>query len=406
MVAKKLLREAANLVSGYGLALLLGLVASIILTRALGEEARGVMAWLLTLQGLAVQAAALISYPAARQLAAATPPKQWPQLLGSFSAFSLFGLILAAPFLAYGLFFAPLGQTHLLLLVVLFAQIPFMIMAQVWMGIILTEPKWWVALLQGSGGKALMLLGVLALWALGTITLEAVIWWQVVSGTALLVVFYLLLQVPFTSWRIERARWSAAWPFIGASWAAIGLLFALPKLVILQLGNTGQLAAAGHYAVANGLFEAALAIPTLATSVLITHFTRHRAHQDGGGQGARRKVSLAVAGFMGVVAGSAALVAPWLIPFLFGAPFVASVVPFQILMVCLVLAAVHQAWLSRLMASTAKYALIVPPLLGCLVVAMGCVWWGAALNAVIAAWLTLAGYAVMAGSTYLLKGQH
>ncbi len=401
MVAKKLLREAANLVSGYGLALVLGLVASIILTRVLGEEARGAMAWLLTLQGLAVQAAALISYPAARQLAAATPQAQWPQMLGSFSAFALFGMAIALPFLLYGLFWVPLGQVYGLLLVVLFAQIPFMIMAQVWMGIILTEPRWWVPMVQGSGGKALMLLGVLGLWALGAITLEVVIWLQVLTSLLLIALFYALLKIPFKKWRIEPARWAAAWPLIGASWAAIGLLFALPKLVILQLGNMGQLAAAGHYAVASGLFEAALAIPTLATSVLITHFTRH------GGDGAvRRKVTLAVLGVMGLVGGAAAAVAPWLIPFLFGAPFAASVLPFQILMACLVLAALHQAWFSRLMAVAATRAVVVPPLLGCAAVAFGCWYFGAALNGVNGALVTLAGYAVLTLATYALKKGH
>jgi O-antigen/teichoic acid export membrane protein len=91
-----------------------------------------------------------------------------------------------------------------------------------------------------------------------------------------------------------------------------------------------------------------------------------------------------------------------LIPTLFGADFGESIPAFQILMGCLVLATLHQAWLSHLMAIRRGWAQVLPPLLACGAVISAIIWLGAN-TAVEVAQATLVGYAILAAATWLMK---
>jgi hypothetical protein len=91
---------------------------------------------------------------------------------------------------------------------------------------------------------------------------------------------------------------------------------------------------------------------------------------------------------------------------LFGSAFTGSVLPFQILMACLVLGAVHQAWFSRLIHAKQASMLMIPPLLGCLTVVLFGAFWVSPFGAFEAAMATLMGYGVLVLSTYALKGTH
>lgn len=396
--AARLAQEAFQLVGGYGLGLILGLVGSIILARALGEEGRGVYAWLLTLQGLGIQLASVVTYQAARQLAAKLPESAWPKLLGTIMVMSTAGTILALPLLVYGVLEANIGEPHRGLLVLLFAVTPLYALAVGLSGVLLTKTTTIRTLVYSIGLKSMSLIGVLGLVLSGYLTLSMAVWVQVIAVVLFTVLIIRLIHIPWRQWQIDWQLAKHVRGMLGINWLVGLFLFALPKLVTLQLGASGQLAATGHYAVAQTLFEAALNLPTLAASVLITHFTR----QQGNSQG-RTKATWALAGMMALAAVAGAAIAPWLVPFLFGVNFTDSVLPFQILMACLILASVHQAWLSQLISQEAKLPQVLPALVACIVVAVAGWWWIPTLAAVGAASATLLGYTVLVAGTYCLK---
>jgi O-antigen/teichoic acid export membrane protein len=396
--AARLARESLQLVGGYGMGLVLGLVGSILLARGLGDEGRGVYAWLLTLQGLGIQLASVVTYQAARQLAAKHPEKMWPKLIGTVSCLSVAGIFLALPVLVYGVLEPHIGQHHRGLLVLLFIVAPVYAMAVGWSGIFLTNTTWIRTLIYSVGLKSIALVGIVVLVLFKILTLTTAIWLQIVAILWFAALIVILVRIPLQKWEFDWVFLQKIRNNLGVNWLVGLFLFALPKLATVQLGASGQLAATGHFAVALTLFEAALNIPTLAASVLITHFTRHSSGNIG-----RAKATWALAGSMGIAAVVGGLLAPWLIPFLFGAGFTNSVQPFQILMICLVLASLHQAWLSQLISQEHKIAQVVPALTACVVVLAAGGWFIPAGAAIGAALATLLGYVILVVGTYLLK---
>jgi O-antigen/teichoic acid export membrane protein len=404
-IFKQLSTETLQLVAGNFLSLSLGLISSILITRALGEEARGVYAWVFTLQGFACQLGALVTYQAARQLAAHHSQDQWPQLAGFIIILGLAGSLLGLPLLLYGLTEPTVGAPYGWLLLIAFIGVPFSAISVPLVALVHTRKHFAINTLTVISQRLFLLVGVLVLLAVGAVNLHGLTLLNILSaGVALGVVYAALrLKTPFNLSTLTppRAMFTELKSLIGATWLAGLALFALPKIAILQLAASGQLAATGHLSVASTLFEAALAMPLIASSVLITHLTKR-----GANQAIRRKITLAMLGGTSLAAGVAAGLAPWVIPLLFGAPFTDAVAPFQLLMVCLVMAALHQAWFSRLVTARASAALILPPLMGCIAVFA----LGLALThpygAVGAALSTVGGYVVMVVITYTLKKQH
>src|SRR5207253_2521958 len=72
-VRARLARETLLLTGAQLAGLAVGFLATVSITRALGPEARGVYAWILTLAGLGVQAAALAPSQTVRIVAAQDP---------------------------------------------------------------------------------------------------------------------------------------------------------------------------------------------------------------------------------------------------------------------------------------------------------------------------------------------
>lgn len=393
---KQLTSETFILAVGNVLSLSLGLFTSILVTRALGEEARGVFAWIFTLQGIATHVAALVTYQAARQLAAQHPESDWPRVASTFIGLAGVGTLLSVPLLLYGWFDTEVGVSHKGLQLIAFAAVPFVAAAMALSALVHTRGHLLPTLTTLAAQRVVIFGCIMGLLVMGQLNLTAVTWVNLIAPLGSLALSLWILNTPL-GWPDVRL-WQEIKGFIGATWLAGVALVALPKVAVIMLGSTGQLAATGHYSVACTLFEAALILPMLAGSVLISHFTRINS-----GPAARRQTTLVMLGAAGLIAAISIALAPWVVPFLFGAPFAAAVAPFQVLMVCLVLAALHQAWFSRLMAAHARLAVVLPPLLGCAVVTALAVYWVPTQGAMGAAWATLAGYGALVVSTYGLK---
>jgi O-antigen/teichoic acid export membrane protein len=149
------------------------------------------------------------------------------------------------------------------------------------------------------------------------------------------------------------------------------------------------LAELGYYSIAATLLDVALMVPNAVTSVLISHFTRVESSPK-----ARRHTLL---GLLAIVSGCAvfgAITAPYLLPLVFGAGFVASVEPFRILLVALILQAPLAVYTGHLTARAHAWGLLLPPLASLLATS------GAAFMLIPAhgmngaAWAAVVGYAV------------
>jgi O-antigen/teichoic acid export membrane protein len=403
---RQLSRETAVLTAGNVLSLTLGLIGGIIIARALGDEARGLYAWVFTLQGFACQLAALATYHAARQIAAETPRTDWGALVISLAFLAGIGCLFSLPILGYSLMH-PLGQAHPMLVILAFIGVPILAVVMPLTALLHVQGQAWQSFFSMVFLRLILLFATLGLWIGGSLNLINLTLANTLAALLTLGFLFSVLQLPRQKKVFEHAkqvvlRLKAT---IGAAWLAGLGLYALPKIALLVLAThgatQGNLAATGHLAVALTLFESAIGIPSLAAGVLVSHLTQNYADPK-----ARRSITLGMVGLSALMALGGLLVGPWLIPVLFGSPFMGAVLPFQVFMGCLVLAALHQAWFSRLMHAQNPMILILPPLFGCAVVFGFGVLWVGPHGAFGAAMATFMGYGVLVLSTYALKGPH
>jgi O-antigen/teichoic acid export membrane protein len=394
------------LTAGNVLSLSLGLIGGIIIARALGDEARGLYAWVFTLQGFACQLAALATYHAARQIAAETPRADWGALVIALIFLAGIGCLISLPILGYSLMH-PLGQTHPMLVLLAFIGVPILGVIIPVSALVHVQGYPLQSFLSMISLRFILLMATLGLWIGGSLNLMHLTLANTLAAALTLIFLFAVLQLPRQKKGFKHAKQIVLRlrATIGAAWLAGLGLYALPKIALLVLAThgatQGNLAATGHLAVALTLFEAAIGIPSLAAGVLVSHLAQNYADPK-----ARRAITLAMIGLSAFMAMGGLLVGPWLIPFLFGEVFGGAILPFQVLMACLILAAVHQAWFSRLMHAQNSLTLILPPLLGCMVVLGFGIAWVGPHGAFGAAMATFMGYGVLTLSTYALKGTH
>lgn len=355
----RIARHTALLTGAQFTGLGISLIGTVLVTRALGPESRGVYAWLLTLVGIAIQLALLAPAAVVRAVAVSAPAR----LPGTLLLLCLGGALLTGPLAAYAFLDPHIGAD---------AQ-PFVALA--WLAVPVTATTLSLATLVQAEARILpvflihvaprivqaILLGLLA--ASGRLDLPAAI--EVFALTALV---ELAAALACLQGRLDRLRPSAALlrrfvGLIGGGWLSSLAIFAVPRIGLVVLGSSAPLEATGLYSLALTLQEAALVGPAALGGVLITHVGRHgwfgRKTQLQGGGG--------VLAFSLLTCGAVALVAPLLIPLLFGPAFASAADPFRLLMVSVVLATLYQLRQPLLYARGNPGAIAAPGLLASLV---------------------------------------
>ncbi len=397
MSRRALATEALSLmVMSFG-GMLVGLVASILITRALGPEARGVYAWVLTVYGIATQLAMLVPYNTMRQLGSANVKeirggegpieKNWPRLAGTWAVLVVVGWVISLPVLAWALT-QPLGQTYGYLLWLVWAGMPAINLATGLNALVHLRRRTSDILVPTFLSRGIVTLQIVVAWAIGILTLPLAM-----AATPYLAVIVCLvivgwLGIPVRRWQFDAALARRASRFIGATWVAALVTYMAPKVVMLVLPQYAGLAELGYYSIAATLLDVALMVPNAVTSVLISHFTRMESSPR-----ARLHTLL---GLLVIVLGCAVfgvVTAPYLLPLVFGAGFIASVEPFRILLVALILQAPLAVYTGHLTARAHAWGLLLPPLASLLATT------GAAFMLIPvygmngAAWAAVAGYA-------------
>jgi O-antigen/teichoic acid export membrane protein len=377
------------------LSLGVGFLATVLIARALGPEGRGVYAWLLTLTGLAVQVAALAPNQTVRGIAG-----RWgddPAFVPTLMALSLFGTLLGLPVFAYAWAELPRAAGGALLLVACVA-VPLTAASVSIIALVQIEQRLWPILWAHLGPKLALLIGAGALWAADRLDLAGAVWLNTgVAAVQLGLLLRLLPSRPASRPRLALARQMAG--LIGAGWAAALALFAVPRVGLILLGSRGMLAEAGQYSVALALFEILIVLPVSASGVLTTHLLRSPEARPGW------RGALRLGGLMAGIALVALVLAPVVVPLLFGAAFRPAAGAFQGLVAAVMLATVYQYCQGLLQARGRALAIVLPPALA-LVTAAPVAWLAVpplgAGGAVIGA---VAGYAVLAVTAALLTSR-
>lgn len=393
--------EAATLTAAQFGSLFISFLATIIITRTLGPEARGAYAWVLTLQGIAVQVATIVTYTAVRKLAAEQPLSQSGSLVGTILMLSALGSLLAVPLFLYGWFEPTVGIHYQTLLVIAFIGVPTSA-AVVSVGAVVHMRHHPPTTLATLILPRVMLLALTWMFLLThTLNIITATWLTPLIPTFALGYVLTCLPVSLRQCIPSLNLAKRLVGFIGISWVAGLTIFALPKIALLRLGQLATLADTGHYSIAATLMEVALILPFSAGSVLTSHFSRLR----GSGPRARLMGTLAITGFMAVTCAIGALLAGFLIPLVFGGSFAPAVTPFRWLMLAVVLASLHQGLSSHLYTTGPTRAIWLPPLIACAATFAFAETLIPRLGTTGAAFSTIGGYAVLIVGTMLLSKQ-
>ncbi len=178
------------------------------------------------------------------------------------------------------------------------------------------------------------LVGLLSLWLGESVTVQHVVWANL-AGTVITALLRLWLSRRLITWRLQPGRlwdlFSTGLRFHGAT-VLITLSTQVDQLMVISLLDNVDV---GYYAVA--LTLAATGLATVANTVHMVMFPL-----VAGGSTAAQQARLITLGMGGttlvvvLLAVSLAVLAPWLVPLLFGDEFLPAVLPAQVLVVAYV----------------------------------------------------------------------
>ncbi|MCP5404913.1 MAG: oligosaccharide flippase family protein [Pseudomonadaceae bacterium] len=335
-----LMKDSAQLYVAQLVGLLVGFGVSLVVARLLGPDGRGAYGWIMSLFMVAIPLGQVGTDILNRRLAA-----QQPQLARTLAGTSiaqaiLWGGVVALAMLAFGLS-QSVGQSHVWALVLAASLLP-LNMSQGLLGTV-------AAGLGRFKDVAGMELTQKLTMAAG-VALVAMVWsldvWHLlaVQGIALAAACW------FVGRRVAR---EAGWPWcvdwrllrqhralmLGAFAANVSWIL-LQRVDVIMLGIWRPLAETGYYTVALSLIDAMVVLPGVIAMVLMNRVAAETDTRE------RWRFLLIIMvltlSVFAIVCALVAWVAPWLIPFLFGANFVDTVPVFERLLIAAWLMAGYQ----------------------------------------------------------------
>lgn len=324
-------------------------------TRALGPDGRGVHAWLLTLAAVAVQVA-LLAPPHAVRALAGRPRERLPATLAALCGLGAIGTL---PLAAYALLDPVAPAVGPSLVFAAWLSVPLTATALALFALLQTEARATPILLVQTAPRALQLAVVLALAAGGALDLPAAVWLHSATALATLGLTVLLLRPSGRALRPDPALARDLSRHLGLGWVSALALFCTPRVSVVALGWSAPVDTVGQYGLALALQEAALAVPTALGGALIAHVGLR------GAPAARRDRVRAAALALVPTAGvclAAALLAPVLVPLVFGSSFAPAAALFQGLLATIVPATLFQLCQPLLIADGRPLGLTLPAL--------------------------------------------
>jgi O-antigen/teichoic acid export membrane protein len=328
----ELFRQVAHTLTTRVVLLPLGLVASVMVTRALGPEGRGEFAVATTLAALAVQLSNL-GLPSSNTVVVARQPERLGAVtanallssaaLGGLTAAVLWAIAAAFPrlapanggLLALCLLWVPLGLAYLLVqnLLIAIQQVRISNRAEV---------------VQRLIGIALIALVVVAGWATATTAFLASL---VALGVSLAFLFaQLAKRLGGATLRPDRALFAEHLGYGLRSYFTSLCAYAMLRIDLLMVQYLRGAEQVGYYSVAVGMADLLYMIPSTVGTLLFPRLSAMTTREEK--WRATNRTTLLMAAALAPLALVASLLAPWITRLLFGARFLPAVPAFVWLM--------------------------------------------------------------------------
>ena len=364
-------RAVGASIGANGIALIIAMVGSVLLTRALGVEARGVVAWVFSLSSMAMAVLQFGIGQANRRFAAEDPTRAGDLALFTIGG-SLVGGVLILPFFAFYAMQAPVGHAHMSLVYLGLAAAPIMAIATNMGEMLVGLYKMNAFNLYIITQKVVNCLLILFLVSTHTVTPATAVLVLLLSFAA-----QMLWTVVCVRREIGARRHEQGWIFhhlksyMAASYTGNMLMNFSSTLMPLLVGNMCGVREAGLFAACMTLIDAARS--SLRMVGMHTLPKLARTHEPGQRRAlARQSLSLSLG--LGALAGIALYsLSGWILPLLFGRDFAAAV-PILRMMTPGLLGAVFFNTLQAMIASVTKgWEIVISPFI--LIVLIGGVSW-------------------------------
>ncbi len=364
-VLGKFVGDSAMLWGAQMAGVLLSVIASIFVTRALGPEGRGVYTWLLTLAGIGSHVA-LFGLDTANRRLAASEPEKIPALLRMnlgliFGAGSLVSAALAV--IALG---NDMVKDSPLLVALAVVTVPLNAMMMAVSSVLMAEQKIGQAALSSFLPKAL--LGV----AFGGIVIAGVVSVGGALGVNLLVT---VVGTALPLWWLRghlldgrgglefRPYVQTVWRTCSAAYIAGLAYYMMQKVDVLMIGYYMGEAPTGYYGVASNMADLMIMPISIIAAMLSTRMAA--GHKAGVVTGLARHVVALTMGLAVVGCAFTWVIAPWIIELLFGPAFAPAAEVLRLLCVAVVGLSFFMLMHNILIATGRARYLALPALVGC-----------------------------------------
>ncbi|MBV9076290.1 MAG: hypothetical protein JO048_02260 [Methylobacteriaceae bacterium] len=332
--SRRIARDTALLTGGQLAGVALTIVPTVLITRTLGPDARGVYAWVLTVAGFGIQLATLAPLPAVRTLA----ERGDRRLPATLATLAWAGTLVTLPLLAYAWFDPAIGARFRPLLLAAWLAVPLTATSLSLSPLIQIRGVARQILTAQIAPRAAQFAIAVALFATGLLTLTTAIWIFPTIAAIELGLVLLVLGRGIGDFRPSPRLMRRAAALLGAGWVSAISLFILPRIGLVVLGTTGALATTGQYSVALTLQEVSMLAPAALGGVLVTHVLRH------GSPGWRTglKALAIVLVPMGAAFAGAGFAAPLIVQVIFGPAFLPAADLYRLLLISVFLGTVYQ----------------------------------------------------------------
>lgn len=344
--------------------ILISVMATVFVTRALGPEGRGVYTWLLTLAGIGSQFAMFGMDTANRRLAASEPERIPALLRMNLLVIAVFGAVVMVVLAGISLSSPMAGITPLILaMAVVTAPMNAVMMAA--SSLFVAMRKVGQAAWSGFLPKVLLAAGFgVLVWA-GMVNVG----W-VLAANLLAAVFGTLLPL----WLL-RYYWRGGgelqfgpyirtvWRMCSATYLAGLSYYMMQKVDVLMIGAYMGEAPTGYYGVASNIADLMIMPISIIAGMLAARIAA--AHQEDKRTGLTRHVVLLTMGLAVMGCAFTYLIAGWLIRLLFGEAFEPAVLVLRLLCPAVVGLSFFMLMHNILMATGRARYLAIPALVGC-----------------------------------------
>ena len=347
-------RQTAVLTASQTIGLIVSLVGTVLVTRALGPDGRAVYAWLLTLAGIATQLA-LVAPPAAVRAIAVDEPENLPATL---VVLCLAGALATVPLAVYAMEDPTIGREARPYLGLAWLTVPVASATACLFTLVQIEGRIGSVLLVQVGPRVMQALLAAALFFAGALTIRTALGMFLLTLTTELAATLFLLRARLGRPRPSLPLVRAVLRLLEAGWLSSVAIYAVPRIGLLVLGTQAPFEITGRYSVALTLQEASMVAPVALGGVLITFVGRH----GGPTRLTRRRAALGVIGVTLATCAGAALLAPLFVETMFGAPFAPAAASYRLLLISVALATAYQLCQPLLFQTRSALAIATPAL--------------------------------------------